>query len=299
MLAALPTNRYPMIQLNDERMRAANAAAVASRDGVSLVAFYGDAKPEALRKLLATVSAHFAARLREFVGLFDPYPLSQVHATIAGLEGKKAAPASGDIVVGDNAQARQHRFGGATSPIDFSGLLAFLRQYPWPVPFQFGGYSPTDRNPFDVRNSPWDRTFDVQQNGLVVIMAWSCLRNGTPFAPTLLSIRKSLEKYGVVHKYHIDPAEQDNDLFLVLGSLRWAVWRDLKDAGSDNRALAALREARDDVRLGPLARPLLVQMDSEQLSVVRYECTTLGRVKFRQSLDRIEPSAMAQQYDRI
>ena len=286
-----------MIHLDDNRMKAANAAGGAASDGVSLVAFYGDAKPEALRTLLATVSGQLADRLREFTGLFEPCRLSQVHATIAGQEGKKAAAASGNIIVGDNARARQDRFGGVAKPLDFPGLLAFLRQYSWPVPFQFGGYASTDRNPYDLGNPPWDRTFDIQPNGLVVMMAWPCAKDGTSFAPTLLGIRKSLEQYGVVHKYHIDPAGQDNDLFLVLGSLRSEVWRALKDSRRDDRALVALREARDEIRRGPLARVRVVNMDLGQLSVVRYKCTTLGKVAFRQSLTEIEPSIMAQQYD--
>ncbi|MBI4556881.1 MAG: hypothetical protein HY706_04795 [Candidatus Hydrogenedentes bacterium] len=176
-------------------------------------------------------------------------------------------------------------------------MLRFLRQHPWPLRCQFGGHAPIDRNPYDVGNAPWDRSFDVQANGLAVLMGWPCSHDGTPFAPTLLGLRKALETYGAIHKYHIDPADQDNDLFIRLGGISAQAWIELVHSDQAERALTALLEARDQVRLSLLARPTVVDIELRDLSVVRYQCTTLARVAFCEPVTSLAASALAKQYE--
>lgn len=282
-----------MISLDVAKVEETNTTGFAETNAVTIVGFYGTAKPPALHGLVSAVSAHVQDSLKDYPGLFCAYPIAQVHATLMGIEGH----IEGDSIVLDNARTRALRFGVPARPFDVAGLLSFLRQHPWPLRCRFGGHAPIDRNPYDPGHPPWGRTFDVQPNGLAVLMGWPCSHDGAPFAPGLLGLRKALEAYGAIHKYHIDPAGQDNDLFLRLGGISAQAWRELAKTGQAEAALTALVEARDQVRQSLLAHPTVVDIELRDLSVVRYRCTTLARVAFCESLTSLAAGALTAQYE--
>jgi hypothetical protein len=274
------------MRLDDGLVRAASDPAATARTGVSLVAFHGQAKPAALRGLVEEAQSRLGSALGHFAGLFRPTPLQRVHATIVGLEGIRAG---GGAV---NHQARA-RTGGAGAPMDLPGLFQSLRRRAWPLPVRFGGNPPPARNPHDPARPPWERAFDVREDGRAVLIGWP----GTarePFAPLLHHLRKDAERYGVVHKYHVDPAARDNDLFLVVGSIEAGVLKSLGDRRPD--ALAALARGRDEVRRRLEAHPVEVALELGHLAVVEYQSTTFERVTFERPLPDVDAAEVLALY---
>jgi hypothetical protein len=254
------------MHLDDAKVRAVSDPAARVGHGMSLVAFHG-AKPPPLQRLVEGLVARLGAALGDFPGLFRPYPLDQVHATLVGLEGSW----EGDAIFNANARAREQSFGVPPAPLDLPGLVETLRRQAWPLPVRFGGQPPEARNPYDAR-PPWERAFDIREDGLAVLIGWP-----PGFAPWLLEMRKRVEQHGVVHKYHLDPAARDNDLFLVLGSVDAQALEALGDRREP--AIGALARGREDVRRRLERAPVDVQLEPRQVSVVEYRSTTLEDVR--------------------
>jgi hypothetical protein len=265
-----------VIRLDERKLRAACDPAVRARWGLSLVAFHGQAQPEPLRALIAEITGRLGTALGEFPGLFRPYTTGQVHATILGLEGTRLD----GLVFQQNAQARQRASGAPAAPMDLPGLFQDLERRPWPLPLQFGGHDPGTRNPHDLR-PPWERAFDVREDGLAVLIGWPL-----SFAPDLLDLRKRAEVRGVVHKYHVDPAARDNDLFLVLGGVDAGALEALGERGPE--ALQALAGARRAVRQWLERSPATVELELRHLSVVEYRSTTLEQIGVERPLTGLD-----------
>ena len=194
-----------------------------STRGVTLVAFYGD-KPAEFAALIADCQQ----RLHAFAGsAFRPYAVAQVHATVVGLE--RAADA------------------------DFEGLFHFLREEVRPIQIQIGGFKADRRYPFESRGEhPYRRSFSIQ-NDVAVAMGW-------PSSGELDRLRRSMQRFGVVHKYHRMPTDIDNDLFFVLGRLR-----------PGYSSAAAIQECEDALRSRlAAANPVRVTVEVDSLSVVTY-----------------------------
>ena len=66
---------------------------------------------------------------------------------------------------------------------------------------------------------------------------------GKPLAPLLLGLRKYVECFGVVHKWHTSPLSQDNYLLIVVGEVNYKAW----DADRE-RIQNALDEAQKPIR---------------------------------------------------
>lgn len=174
---------------------------------LTLVCHYG-VKPAPLAELLGQL----VELLRERWGnAFEPYALSQMHATLIGLEL--------DLVDGAlvNRWFWQHR--GEQRTPDAERLAELVDTTPC-LPFRarFGGFFADARYPFSSRGQhPHQRMFQVQGDQ-VVLLGWP-ERAGT-FPRTLAELRHAFEAVHVLHKYHADPLSlADNDLFLVLGHL--------------------------------------------------------------------------------
>jgi hypothetical protein len=275
------------MRLDDGKVRAASDRIARAQRGLSLVAFH-HAKPQPIRQLVEGALERLASALGDFPGLFRPYPLTQVHATILGLEGTRA----GGALLHRNAQARAQATGLAARPMDLPGLVDFLRRHDWPIPVRFGGHSRAERNPYDSR-PPWERTFDLREDGLAVLIGWPGVA-GAPFAPSLLDLRKLAERHGVVHKYHVDPSARDNDLFLVAGGIDGRAWEDLGERRP--AALDALERGRAEVRGWLEANPVEVALEAGHLSVVEYRSTTLEEVSFERPLPEVEVAEVLERY---
>jgi hypothetical protein len=207
----------------------------------TVVAFYGP-KPPALAALVEDLQALGRARLG---GGFRARPLAEVHSTLLGLESPSGtaagwprldpAPLAAELVAALDRERPRLRFGG------FAAAAA---------PFRSRGYR------------PYERGLSLQGDSLVLI-GWTTSAGSGRADPLAIpgELRRAGERFGVRHKYHGPGAPTDVDLHLVIGSV-----------AADPPARAALLDAGRD-RLA--ARPTVVDLTADALSLVEYESTAL------------------------
>jgi hypothetical protein len=234
----------------------------------TLVAFYGS-KRAPLAEFLGACQDRLRRSVRRLgSGIeFRPYALAQIHATILGLE------RSGRVGLHNR---NLYELSGRPQAMRLPELFEFiLKSDHLPLQVQLGGFEDRDY-PFQSRGArPYSRSFSVQGRTAVVI-GWpveavgakgvarsrgraSGLRAppGHPFA--LDALRRSARRFHVLHRWHREPTDVDNDLYLRLGSLDAdlsAAQRQLVEA-EIRRALAS-------------APPLTLELTASDLAVVSY-----------------------------
>jgi hypothetical protein len=209
---------------------------------------------------------------------FQPYDPPQIHATMFGLERKSSSALY---------NANFSRYRGLDLVMNLEGILDYLRSCShFPLQVQIGGFGKRDY-PFVSRQArPYQRSFSMQGDK-VVMMGWPIRGEpfprppGTPSALvqeaklyplTLEVIRHAAQVYGVLHAYHRDPADLDNDLFFRIGLLN-------NQPSLSEQVHAALEaEARQFLSVQP---PLLLDIHLEQVSVALYQEDSLPRSSTR------------------
>ena len=218
---------------------------------LALVALFGDKQqqyPE-LRALLEDLQCSIEKILgREN---FRRYGESRVHATIVGLEGYR----DGDKIWNRN----YHDLFGMRRPMNLGGVLDFLLDDNPVLPFsvKIGGFRENRTYPFTSRDrSPYLRSFSIQGD-TVVIMGWPIANNA--YTSDIDRLRRSFNRFNVLHKYHDTPGARDNDLYLVLGNV---------PRGLSNRRVDACRHRMRE-RLAHATVPP-IQITRETIGVVAY-----------------------------
>ena len=223
----------------------------------TLVAFYGP-KRDPLDRFLRSWQERLGRAIdqlgAEFV--FRPYPLAQIHATLLGLE---RLPQPGLY------NRNLHDLGGRLQAMRLPELFAFvLDSGHLPLDVRFGGFE--DREyPFRSRGArPYHRSFSIQ-GGTAVVIGWpvQAAGDGSPstleWSLTLEELRRSAERFNVLHRWHRGPADVDNDLYVRLGVLD----RELADS---QRQLIE-QEMRRVMSGSP---PATVRISASDLAVVSY-----------------------------
>ena len=172
----------------------------------TLVAYYGE-KPPQIARLVQEVNRELRASLG---GAFHPYSLQQVHATIIGLEGYR----SGARIINSNYLRKC----GELRALDLERVFQILEDESLlPFNITIGGFTEHGRYPFMSRSSPPHlRSFSVQ-GSCAVVVGWP-YQNGE-HSESMDKIRRAFNQANALHKYHDSPTAEDNDFFLVLGSL--------------------------------------------------------------------------------
>ena len=222
---------------------------------ISAVAFYGP-KTGPLRELLAGVQALIAEHVGED---FRPYSLEQVHATLIALNGVRD-PETGAIV---NEYLLAHA--GVRREMDLPRVMDILARAA-PMRVRIGGFRPDQEAPFTSRGQHLaERAFSVQDRAFVLV-GWpadSLAGAGRP----LDDLRREMNAAHVLHRYHVQATDVDNDLHLVVGHHAGA------PPGALARATAAVRDklAADpvDLTIG-LADIKIVAADSHTLAPPLY-----------------------------
>ena len=178
---------------------------------VSLVAFYGD-KPPQLVTLIQKLQTYLAD-CKLIKDCFIPYQLQQVHGTIIGCEGLKTE--SGIINKWFYERRQENKY------IDISGLIDYLQhQIDLPITIRFGGYDRTSNYNFLSRDRHlYFRSFQLQPaqtQTIPVLIGWSW-DNGVTLA--IDNLRRNLQQFNLLHKYHQTPTAIDNDFYLRLGTI--------------------------------------------------------------------------------
>jgi hypothetical protein len=226
---------------------------------VTLVAFYG-AKRRPLGKLLGTWQDRLGRCIRQLGAriAFRPYPLAQIHATILGLERATGAGLRNRNFQELRGRAEVMRLPELLALILESGLL--------PFDAQFGGFEDRDC-PFLSRSArPYHRSFSIQDKTAVII-GWPVRapdrgRDGLPtraYPMILDELRRSGQRFNVLHRWHREPADIDNDLYLRLGLLEGELADVQRELIQDEMRRALSR-----------ASPSMVQLGVSDLAVVSY-----------------------------
>lgn len=216
---------------------------------LSLVALYG-AKPPGFEDRVRGCQGALRAGLP--AGVFAPYLVGQVHATIAGLERLegRAPPVNRNLW-------RKRR---DETPMDFGPLREVVARH-LPMSVRFGGFGPASRDFASRGATPYERSFEVQPaRGTATLIGWPH-RGGDFGSRALAALRADLaRRCRIEHKY-----DDDNDLFLVLGTLSAGTAR---LAGAIERIVRTVRD-----RLA--AEPLELALTSDRIHVACYESESL------------------------
>ena len=172
----------------------------------TLVAFYGK-KPKKIADFLNNLKKNLLNKLTDS---FMPYDLQQIHATIVGIEGVLYK----NMIINKNYQKLRHKY----LSMNLAGFFEYIRTAGvFPIPIQIGGFSKdVDYNFYSRGKHPFYRSFNVQAD-LPIIIGW-------PFKDdvkdSLSQLRKEVEQFNILHKYHHKLEDRDNDLYFVLGKIK-------------------------------------------------------------------------------
>ena len=216
---------------------------------LSLVALYG-AKPPAFEALV--LACQEAVRDGLPAGTFALYPVAQVHATIAGMERLDGRTPP----IGRNLWRKRQ----VEAPMDFAPLAEIVARH-LPMSVRFGGFAPDSRELASRGATPYERSFEIQlAAGRVTLIGWPHCRGD--FGPRALAALRA----ELAQRCRIEPKyDDDNDLFLVLGTL---------EAGAAGMADAVAR-VEHGVRERRAAAPLELELTLERVRVACYESESL------------------------
>ena len=234
---------------------------------VTLVAFYGKKSPE-----FATFITQYQNAVADALGsAFTAYDTDQVHATLVGLERQ-----SGSRQDNENFAKLRNR----CVEMDLNGFLAYVRGCGYfPLKVQIGGFSERDY-PFTSRQQrPYERSFSIQGDK-VVVLGWPVrgeplvmlpttpevfIQEGRNYPSTLDQLRQAVQRFGVLHGYHQELTAVDNDLFFRIGLI------DLKSV-----PVRSLRSVEQRVRKQlSEKRPVILEVTLDTVFLAAYVDTAL------------------------
>lgn len=247
---------------------------------VSLVAFYGD-KPAQLASLIRQIQACLANH-KLIQDKFVPYQLEQVHGTIIGCEGRKTEVG----IINQWFEQRQQE----VKYIDLDGLVRYLQhQINLPLTIRFGGYERDRQYNFLSRNEhPYSRSFQLQTTGNIaipVLIGWSWENPSITLA--IDNLRRSFQKFNLLHKYHGTPQAIDNDFYLRLGTINCQLTTEEANAIAIN--IQNLLENQP---------PIYISLNPENIALAQYQDLSLNpaNTKIVSMLD-ITSSQLEQMYN--
>ncbi len=225
---------------------------------VSLVAFYGE-KALQLVNLIIDLQ-EYLANLNLGAGKFIPYQLSQVHGTAIGCEGKSTL--AGIVSQWWHIHYQQTKY------INFEGLIDYLNSdSSLPLTIRLGGYRrDRDYNFLSRQQHPWLRSFQLQPGGtgvlIPVLIGWSFQDNY--ITQQIDRLRRDVQQFNLLHKYHYPTEAVDNDFYLRLGTITGEFTPEIIQAIADGiRKRLAQRT------------PVEITIDRHSLAFAQYQDLTL------------------------
>jgi hypothetical protein len=234
---------------------------------IALVAYYGS-KPEGLAKLILACQKQISETLGD---AFHPYELAQIHATLISMERVDESTMYNLTFAERRNQLKE---------MDFAGFLNFVRtEAAIPFQIQLGGFQAYNYSFTSRGLAPYERSFSIQDNKAVLI-GWPLCKQPQSVSDsvvcqsdlenyrhpmTLDQMRKSFQRFNMLHKYHMNPTDIDNDFYLRLGLLEpTAINPDVK---------AALESAIRTAMSSPV--PIRLYVSISDLYLVSYVDETL------------------------
>jgi hypothetical protein len=113
--------------------------------------------------------------------------------------------------------------------------------------------------------------------------------------PFTFNWRKEAEKFNVVHKYHINLNNLDNDLFFVIGSIDFEIW----SRAVEEQKKEFLKSANlliEIIRNSLSLKPQLISLSLDDISIVKYNKTTLEKIEFAKRVKEVSEDELRQLY---
>lgn len=246
---------------------------------VSLVAFYGD-KPPQLERLIEQLQGYL--KNHELTrDKFIPHQLEQVHGTIIGCEGTKT-----DLGIVNQwfDECRQE-----TRYVDLKGLVTYLQQQiDLPLIIGFGGYNRHHEYNFLSRDQHlYFRSFQLQaaENTVIpILIGWPWKDNKVSLAVD--NLRRSFQKFNLLHKYHATTESIDNDFYLRLGTIKCQL------------SIAEMKAIATDIRNFLEAKPAsYIPIDKEDIAFVQYQDLSLTPIRTKViPISKVTPEDLNQMY---
>lgn len=221
------------------------------------MALYGEKRHAAFASLVATCQQIAGDVLGD---AFTPYAMAQVHATIVGLE----RLAGGAFENAAFAELRDQE-----TTMDVAGFVRHLREREdIPLRIQIGGFREGDAPFLSQGRTPYERSVAVRGKAAVLV-GWPVPRQRpdparvASGAQPLDAIRREAQRFGILHRYHPEPSDMDDDFFFRIGLV-----------GAAPEARMALAERRIRTAMSEHA-PVTVEVGLDDLAVVAYADTTL------------------------
>lgn len=203
---------------------------------ITLVAFYGDKKPEQLLQLITQLHRHIdhVVRDHDLSGAFNPCNSPQIHATLLGME---AVRVGGQLYNANFLNNNGHL--RPIYPLRLLELLAAVAQSRVPLlRVRFGGFrrSHCTCRGFDLydwkcgssdsefhafNRSAYEGSFYAFSPGPAMLTGWPVgAASLNYFTRELYGLRRSAEGCGFLEKYHSaeKPYWKDDDFYLRLGT---------------------------------------------------------------------------------
>lgn len=234
----------------------------------TLVAWYG-VKPPPVEGLIHLCQDVLS---REFNDAFRGYQSAQIHATVIGLEHDPQL---------EMCNRNFHVLRGRAEQINVRGFIRFLRTSAFfPMSIQLGGFQNRDY-PFVSRSQrPYLRSFSIQGDK-AVLLGWPVLgrpvaenpgrvevfdaiRESRQYPMTLDELRRCAQNFGILHQYHKNIVDTDNDFYLRLGTFSTPLGRTAIE-----QVEGALREILGN------REPTVVNVEQSDLSIVAYDSESL------------------------
>lgn len=224
---------------------------------VSLVAFYGD-KPFQLQSVIKQLQ-NYLANHKLIRNRFSPYKIEQVHGTIIGCEGTKTN--SGIVNQWFDELRQENRY------MNCRGLIEYLQQQiDLPLTIRFGGYDRTYKYNYLSRDRHlYFRSFQLQPAAdrvIPILIGWSWENQKVSLAVD--NLRRSFQKFNLLHKYHSTAESVDNDFYLCLGTINHYLSREeIQTIATDIRNLLEAQPA------------LYIPINKKDIAFVQYQDLSL------------------------
>jgi hypothetical protein len=198
---------------------------------------------------------------------FYPSSLPQMHATVVGLERRRQ----------DGLENRNfHALRGCSKVMRLPELFRFIINCDhFPLWVQIGGFEDRDYS-FQSRGArPYQRSFSLQGR-IAVVIGWPVRaerradeqlfagiaprhREEADCPAILEDLRRSFQRFNVLHRWHQTPADADDDLYIRLGLFEGELHTSERSSIEDE-----IRRALSE------SPPLIVQLTVSDLAVVSY-----------------------------
>jgi hypothetical protein len=243
--------------------------------GVTCVALFNKRRPWVFDALIDWFHEALHSQLSEW--LWKDWVMlnsvGQTHVTLIGME----ASFDRSELINKNLKEIKERVELRPMAMDLAGFSRYLRGIETPIRLKFGGFSPDAINPYDSR-PPFERSFTIRPNGLIVAVGWPVLND--VIQPALIDFRKGAERFQIVHKYHVKETDCDDDAFLVIGAVTSKPWdNEGKPQNGYEDFIASLSETQRQIRESLQTASLEVALRKEHCCVVRYPSADLAGVQ--------------------